>query len=120
MIHPTNCTLCPNLSSSRKNIVWGEGPTSTPIMLVGEAPGTLEDKFGRPFVEKAPAGGELTTLLQRNRIERSGIDVTNCLLCHPPDDRDPTSEELANCDSWLRDDLTLIKPKFIITVGRYS
>lgn len=120
MIHPTNCTLCPNLSSSRKNIIWGEGPTSTSIMLIGEAPGTLEDKFGRPFVEKAPAGGELTTLLQRNRIERSGIYVTNCLLCHPPDDRDPTSEELANCDSWLRADLTLIKPKFIITVGRYA
>ncbi len=120
MRHSTDCRRCALLSKTRKYIVWGEGPAPCDIMLVGEAPGKMEDRFGRPFVESAPAGGELTSLLYRNGIQRGQIYITNIIKCHPPDDRDPEPDEIINCEIWLEADIEAASPRYILTVGAFA
>ncbi len=111
------CTKC-QLSQTRKNPVFGEGNPNAELMFVGEAPGRDEDLQGKPFVGRA--GKLLNELLEDIGIQRDSVYIANCLKCRPPNNRDPKPEELSNCFEYLRQQILIIKPKVIATLGRYS
>lgn len=112
-----NCTKC-KLCKYRRKPVPGEGPLNTEIMLIGEAPGASEDEEGRPFV--GAAGKLLTELLKRNSISRSSVYITNIVKCRPPGNRDPEEDEVNACLPYLIEQINIIKPKIIVTLGRYA
>ncbi len=99
--------------------VPGEGDPNAKILFIGEAPGFNEDRTGRPFVGQA---GKLleTTLKQTLHLERQQVFITNIVKFRPPDNRDPSPEEIAVCQSWLDQQIQIIDPKIIVTLGRYS
>jgi uracil-DNA glycosylase len=82
-----SCVKCP-LYQSRTHAVPGEGDPQAAIMLVGEAPGRVEDREGRPFV--GPSGRFLITLLERNGLSREAVFITNSVKCRPPNNRSCT------------------------------
>ena len=112
-----NCQRC-SLSKIRINPVPGEGNADSSIVLIGEAPGYWEDRKGRPFV--GAAGKVLDEVLEKIGIKRSEIFITNVLKCRPPGNRDPRSEEIRACTPFLDRQLEIIKPRFIVTLGRHS
>ncbi len=111
---------CPDcgLSKHRLKTVPGEGPEDAEIFFIGEAPGWHEDQQGRPFV--GPAGQFLEELLASIGLKRNAVYITNVVKCRPPQNRDPLPEEIQSCRNWLDMQLELIKPKMIVTLGRYS
>ncbi len=111
------CRKCP-LWKNRTNPVPGEGSLDAEIMFIGEAPGFHEDKQGKPFVGQA--GKLLTQLLRDIGLERSDVFITNVVKCRPPDNRDPTREEIEACSAYLDKQIEIIKPKIIVTLGRFS
>ncbi|MBI4295659.1 MAG: uracil-DNA glycosylase [Chloroflexi bacterium] len=98
--------------------VPGEGPEDTRIMFIGEAPGWHEDQQGRPFV--GPAGQFLEKLLASIGFRRDQVYITNVIKHRPPDNRDPLPSEIQACRPWLERQIELIRPKMIVTLGRYS
>lgn len=113
------CHRCP-LAEKRQNLVWGEGPESSPIIFVAEGPGKHEDRLGRPFVDYAKAGRELTHLLKRLGLPRERVYLTNMVKCRCPNDRDPTESEISTCSYWLEEEIKRINPRIIVAVGRIS
>ena len=111
------CVLC-ELSKSRTVAVPGDGPPDAEIMIVGEAPGFHEDQQGRPFV--GPAGHFLDDLLASIQVARRSVYITNVVKCRPPGNRDPRPEEAAACKPYLDRQINLIRPKLVVTLGRYS
>jgi DNA polymerase len=111
------CPLC-DLSKTRKRAVPGEGPVNAEIMLIGEAPGYHENEQGRPFV--GPSGRLLDELLASIDLDRSKVYITNVVKCRPPQNRDPLPHEIEACAPYLQRQIDLIKPKMVITLGRYS
>jgi len=111
------CHKC-DISRARTNAVPGEGPENAEIMFIGEAPGWNEDKQGRPFVGQA--GQFLETLLASINLNRKQVYIANVIKCRPPENRDPLPTEIQNCAPWLEKQVELIKPKMIVTLGRYS
>jgi len=111
------CPLC-DLSRTRKHAVPGEGPLDAEIVFIGEGPGFNEDQQGRPFV--GPAGRLLNELLASINLERNQVYITNVVKCRPPNNRDPMPQEIAACAPYLERQLALIKPKVVVTLGRYS
>jgi DNA polymerase len=111
------CHACP-LGSQRTRAVPGEGPVDAEIMLVGEAPGYYEDQQGRPFV--GAAGQFLEQLLGSIGLKRSDVFIGNVIKCRPPGNRDPLPEEISACSHWLGEQFEIIKPRVIVTLGRYS
>jgi uracil-DNA glycosylase family 4 len=111
------CQRCA-LAQGRTRAVPGEGPENAAIMFVGEGPGFHEDQQGRPFV--GAAGQFLDELLQSIGLRRSEVYITNVVKCRPPGNRDPQPEEMAACQSYLDRQIALIKPKVIVTLGRFS
>jgi DNA polymerase len=87
-------------------------------MFIGEAPGFNEDRQGRPFV--GAAGGLLNELLHSIGLERSQVYIANVIKCRPPDNRDPLPDEIRNCNHWLERQIEIIRPRLIVTLGRYS
>ncbi len=103
MIQPDkDCARCP-LYKGRTNLVLPSGDLSAKVVLVGEAPGENEDLSGKPFVGRA--GKILDGILQDVGIERDKIMITNTVKCRPPDNRDPTKEEMAACRMYLNSEL---------------
>ncbi len=111
------CPLC-DLSRTRKRAVPGEGPVDAEVMFIGEGPGFNEDQQGRPFV--GPAGRLLNELLASIGLARDQVYITNVVKCRPPNNRDPMPQEIAACAPYLERQLALIKPKVVVTLGRYS
>ena len=111
------CHKC-EISRLRTKAVPGEGPENAELMFIGEAPGWHEDQQGRPFV--GPAGKFLDDLLADIHIKRSDVYITNIIKTRPPNNRDPMPIEIENCKPWLDRQLELIRPKMIVTLGRYS
>ena len=111
------CTKCP-LAQGRLKAVPGEGPPEARVMLIGEAPGYHENQQGRPFV--GPAGQFLQELLAVAGLERSDVFITNVVKCRPPGNRDPQPDEIAACSDYLSRQSAAIKPRVIVTLGRYS
>lgn len=87
-------------------------------MFIGEAPGVQEDRQGRPFV--GPAGQLLEELLASIGLRRNQVYICNVIKCRPPNNRDPLPTEIAACKHWLDDQIRIIQPKVIVTLGRYS
>lgn len=112
-----SCTKCP-LHKSRTKAVPGEGSLSTNVMFVGEAPGRNEDIEGRPFV--GSAGKLLDTLLASIGVSRGEVYITNVVKCRPPNNREPTDEEIRACNPYLRRQIRLLKPKVIVALGRIA
>ncbi|KAA0003358.1 MAG: uracil-DNA glycosylase [Thermoplasmata archaeon] len=108
------CSLC----LTRKNAVPGEGKYDAYIMMIGEAPGKNEDEQGRPFVGKA--GKFLDFALSTINLEREKIYITNVVKCRPPNNRDPTTEEIKACSPYLDAQINLIQPRIICTLGRFA
>lgn len=111
------CKKC-ILSNSRKRSVPGEGPANTEIMLIGEGPGFYENEQGRPFV--GTSGQFLSELLLKSGINRENTFITNVVKCRPPGNRDPLPEELVACTEYLDNQIDVINPLIIITLGRFS
>src|SRR3972149_4080621 len=111
------CRACA-LGSSRTRAVPGEGPVAAEIMFIGEAPGYYEDQQARPFV--GAAGQFMEQLLASIGLKRSGVYIANVIKCRPPGNRDPLPEEIGACSQWLTRQLGVIRPKLIVTLGRYS
>jgi DNA polymerase len=111
------CTKCP-LWKSRKNAVPGEGSPESSVMFIGEAPGQSEDIEGRPFV--GAAGKFLETLLSGICLSRSNVFICNIVKCRPPRNREPRPIEIQTCTPYLDRQISIIKPKFIVTLGNHS
>lgn len=111
------CEQCA-LSRGRTQAVPGEGSPTADIMFIGEGPGFNEDRDGRPFIGRA--GSVLTHLLTGIGLSREDVYITNMVKCRPPDNRDPLPEELQACSGFMDAQINLIKPKVIVTLGRFS
>lgn len=141
-----NCSQC-ILRASCKNVVPGEGSANAEIMFIGEGPGQKEDELGRPFVGQA--GKFLDEMLsmiglsredvhphtknlnkysdsltannnKNNKLFGVGIYIANVVKCRPPQNRDPLPEEAAACWPWLLEQIKIIQPRLIVTLGRHS
>jgi uracil-DNA glycosylase len=111
------CRKC-DIAKLRTKVVPGEGAEDAEIMFIGEAPGYNEDQQGRPFVGQA--GKFLDQLLTSINLDRKKVYIANVIKCRPPDNRDPLPTEIENCRHWLDAQIALLKPKMIVTLGRYS
>jgi uracil-DNA glycosylase family 4 len=111
------CQKC-EIAKSRTKVVPGEGAEDADIMFIGEAPGWHEDQQGRPFV--GPAGQFLDKLLASINLNRQQVYIANVIKCRPTNNRDPLPTEMQNCRPWLNRQIEIIKPKMIVTLGRYS
>jgi uracil-DNA glycosylase len=112
-----DCVRCP-LHQSRTTVVFGAGNADADLMFIGEAPGANEDRLGLPFVGQA--GKLLDKLLGEIGFERSEVFILNVLKCRPPDNRDPHPREIEACESYLRQQVDLIEPSVICTLGNFS
>ena len=110
------CTRCPELVESRSRIVNGDGPNEADLLFVGEGPGAREDEEGRPFVGRS--GDVLVDHLREQGIDRSDVRITNCVRCRPPENRDPTTTELANCRGYLEAEIDGVDPALVVTLGK--
>ncbi|GAA0548209.1 uracil-DNA glycosylase [Halorubrum ejinorense] len=110
------CERCPALVESRSRIVDGVGPTDADLLFVGEGPGATEDEEGEPFVGRS--GDVLDEALRDAGLARADVRITNCVRCRPPDNRDPTSEELGNCRGHLEGEIERLDPELIVTLGK--
>jgi uracil-DNA glycosylase family 4 len=111
------CRLC-ELSSTRKNTVFGAGNKQSDLLIIGEAPGATEDAQGKPFVGRA--GMLLTSILAAVGFARDDVFITNILKCRPPNNRDPSLSEVECCTPYLLQQISLINPKLIVAVGRIA
>lgn len=113
-----NCRDC-GLCETRHNVVVGVGNPKASVMFIGEGPGENEDLQGEPFVGRG--GKLLDKMLTAVDLDRKkNIYIANIVKCRPPHNRDPKPEEQEQCIRWLRNQVTLIKPKIIVCLGRIS
>lgn len=112
----TGCERCADLVDSRSRIVNGVGPADAALLFVGEAPGEQEDQGGEPFVGRS--GSVLDDALRNAGLARADVRITNCVRCRPPENRDPTTEELANCRPYLDREIERVDPTVIVTLGK--
>lgn len=118
------CQRC-GLAARRTNVVFGEGSALSPLLLVGEGPGAMEDKLGRPFVGRA--GQLLDKAIIEGGLSREMIYIANTVKCRAADwqtgkpvNRPPTESEIESCHPWLRGQIELIKPLVILCIGAPS
>jgi len=108
------CTKC-DLCKTRTNSVPGKGNFQSDVIFVGEAPGRNEDKNGEPFV--GIAGKKLSIALEEANISRDSIYITNVVKCRPPNNRVPSTIERNTCQEYLKQEISIIKPKIICILG---
>jgi DNA polymerase len=116
-----HCTAC-HLYKRATQTVFGEGPKSAAIMLLGEQPGDYEDGAGKPFV--GPAGKIMDQALEEAGIDRGEVYVTNAVKHFKWEPRGkrrihqkPNSREIAACRPWLEAELRIVKPKLVVAMG---
>lgn len=107
-----------NLVYPGTNLVFGEGSPSARVMLIGEAPGFHEDREGRPFV--GASGKFLDKLLASAGLKRSEVYIANVLKNRPPDNRDPLPQEIEQAAPYLDEQIRIVDPEVIVTLGRFS
>lgn len=112
-----DCQKCP-LGKTRQHFVFGEGFKQAQIMLIGEAPGGDEDRLGRPFV--GAAGQLLDKILNAINLDRNQVYIANIIKCRPPNNREPSADEVARCRPYLLRQIELIRPKLILALGRIA
>lgn len=109
------CRLC----ETRLNVVVGTGNPQSAVMIIGEAPGENEDRQGEPFVGRS--GQLMDKMLGYVGLSRhSNLYIVNMLKCRPPQNRDPSKEELTLCMDWLHNQIELIRPRVIVCIGRIA
>jgi len=113
-----NCQRCKLSKLGRTQVVFGVGNPNATIMFVGEAPGFYEDKQGEPFV--GAAGKLLNDLLRSAGLSRSEIYIANVIKCRPPNNRDPEPDEVETCKPFLLQQIDLINPKLVCTLGNWA
>jgi DNA polymerase len=119
--HVLACVKCPNLASSRKNVVFGVGSIGAELMFVGEAPGADEDEQAEPFVGKA--GQLLTRIIETMGLRRGDVYIGNILKCRPDTpnqsagNRKPTPAEMQTCIPYLHEQIDLIRPRVLVALG---
>jgi len=106
------------LCEGAATIVPGEGPADAPVMVVGEAPGRLEDESGRPFVGRA--GALLDELLAAAGLARAEVYITNVVKARPPGNRDPTRAEVEHWMPVLENELAIVAPRLVMPLGRHA
>jgi len=111
------CPRC-KLSRGRTNIVFGQGSPKADLMFVGEAPGHEEDLQGLAFVGRA--GQLLTKIIEAMGKTRDNVYIVNVLKCRPPNNRNPEPDEVASCMPFLEEQIRLISPKVIVTLGTFA
>ena len=111
VIECTKCELC----KTRTNSVPGKGNFQSDVIFVGEAPGRNEDKHGEPFV--GAAGKRLSAALEESGVTREEIYITNVVKCRPPNNRVPNTNERTTCQEYLKEEISIIKPKIICILG---
>jgi len=112
-----NCQLCP-LCETRNNVVFGDGSEDAKLVFVGEAPGSDEDRQGKPFVGRS--GQKLTQIIEAMGLSRSDVYITNVLKCRPPGNRNPMPDEIRACEPYLIAQLQLIEPRVICALGTFA
>jgi len=111
------CKKCA-LRATCHQVVPGEGSANAKILFIGEGPGKKEDEFGRPFV--GSAGKFLDEMLAIIKLKREDVYIANVVKCRPPENRDPSPAEALACWPWLLEQIKIIQPKLIVTLGRHS
>lgn len=106
------------MAETRTNVVFGEGDPAARLLLAGEAPGKNEDLQGEPFV--GAAGRLLDELLAEIGIARDQAYIANVLKCRPPGNRDPKPDEIDSCKGYLREQIRLIEPEVVMTLGNFA
>jgi DNA polymerase len=113
-----DCTRC-KLCRGRRKLVFGEGSGRARLVFVGEAPGREEDIEGRPFVGEA--GRLLTKIIENGMgIGRKDVYICNVIKCRPPNNRDPEKDEIETCFPFLEEQIRMINPEVICTLGRIA
>lgn len=113
----STCMLC-RLGKGRTHTVPGIGNPRARLMFIGEAPGRDEDLKGEPFVGRA--GQLLTDIIKAMKLSREQVYIANVIKCRPPENRNPEPDELDACRPYIRQQIDLIKPKVIVTLGRFA
>ena len=113
-----NCQHCKLAKLGRSQVVFGVGNPHATVMFVGEAPGFHEDQQGEPFV--GAAGKLLNDLLQSAGLSRSDIYIANVIKCRPPNNRDPEPDEVETCKPFLMQQIAMIHPKLVCTLGNWA
>ncbi|MFN8163045.1 MAG: uracil-DNA glycosylase [Solirubrobacterales bacterium] len=113
----STCTKCP-LHETRTKAVFGAGNADAALMFVGEAPGADEDRQGLPFVGRA--GQLLNQLLEEIGLSREEVFIANVLKSRPPGNRDPLPLEIQACEPYLFEQVRLIEPKVVCTLGNFA
>ena len=111
------CVRC-TLSETRNFVVFGEGPVNADVLFIGEAPGRSEDETGKPFCGRS--GALLDAVLLGAGISREEVFITSIVKCRPPENRDPKAFEIEACSGWLEQQVDLIAPKVICTLGNFA
>ncbi|HEY7399857.1 MAG TPA: uracil-DNA glycosylase [Actinomycetota bacterium] len=111
------CTKC-RLAGGRTQVVYGVGNPAAGIMFIGEGPGYHEDKQGEPFV--GAAGQLLNRMLGEIGLRREDVYIANVVKCRPPGNRDPLPDEIEACTPWLVEQISLIQPAIIVTLGNFA
>lgn len=113
--HDAECPHCTNAAAHTRT-VFGEGDPCAELMFVGEAPGAEEDRTGRPFVGRA--GQKLDDMIAAIGLRREDVYIANVLKARPPNNATPTHDEAARCGPYLAQQIAVIKPKVIVTLGK--
>lgn len=111
------CRRC-SLSDTRNRVVFGFGDPRAALMFVGEAPGRNEDLRGEPFV--GAAGSLFDELLRSIHLDRGDVYITNLIKCRPPGNRNPLPAEIEACSTFLRQQIELVQPGILVTLGNFS
>ena len=113
-----NCTAC-RLCEGRTKVVFGAGNPNARVMVIGEGPGREEDLRGEPFVGRS--GQLMDKMLAHVGLTREkNIFIANMVKCRPPENRDPQPDEMEACLPYLREQVKIIRPRFIVCLGRIS
>ena len=113
-----NCTMC-GLCETRTNVVVGKGPRSSSLMIIGEAPGADEDMLAEPFIGRC--GDLLTKMRDDSGVSRDNTYITNVVKCRPVQgkkNRAPSTEEIETCKRWLWEEMKVVNPRVILTLGK--
>lgn len=111
------CPRC-KLSATRGRIVFGAGDPNADLMFIGEAPGREEDEQGVPFV--GAAGQLLTKIIEAMGTSREKVYIVNVVKCRPPNNRNPEPDEIAACRPFFEEQIRLVAPRVIVTLGTFA
>jgi uracil-DNA glycosylase family 4 len=112
--HDAECPHC-TTATGHTQTVFGEGDPQASLMFIGEAPGETEDRTGRPFVGRA--GDKLAEMIRAMGLSRDQVYIANVLKSRPPDNRTPLEHEVQGCGPYLIEQILIVKPKVLVTLG---